>query len=335
MEEKRSIEIVAPTSRAWEGMKRILFRPFDISKWFVLGFSAWLASLMDGRGSNFNFSNSGSGGGDSDDIDPGEMANEAMDWIKEHLEMIITVGAIVAVFVVAVWVALLWVSSRGKFMLVDNVVHNRALVAEPWKGFRTEGNSLFRWRVLFVLVSIAMLLAIVGGGIWTGVSEYNKTESISGGTIAMIAGLVLVLLLLVLFMNYVQFLQETVVVPVMYARSLRVSDAWKETLRIHGENFGSFVLFFLWQVVLGFGAGAAMLIAMLVTCCIAAILFAIPYIGAVALLPVTVFFRILSLEFIRQFGKDFDVWKGATLLPALPQPRSPFEPPDLPPKQSL
>ena len=45
------IEFIAPTKRAYEGMKCILFRPFDMGKWFILGFTAWLATLFEGGGS--------------------------------------------------------------------------------------------------------------------------------------------------------------------------------------------------------------------------------------------------------------------------------------------
>jgi len=33
--------------------------------------------------------------------------------------------------------------SRGKFMFLDNVVHDRAEVSQPWQDFRRLGNSLF------------------------------------------------------------------------------------------------------------------------------------------------------------------------------------------------
>ena len=32
-----------------------MFRPFDIGKWFAIGFCAWLAGLIDQRGSSFDF----------------------------------------------------------------------------------------------------------------------------------------------------------------------------------------------------------------------------------------------------------------------------------------
>ena len=39
------ISFVEPLSRAWERMRRMLFSPFELGRWLVLGFSAWLAGL--------------------------------------------------------------------------------------------------------------------------------------------------------------------------------------------------------------------------------------------------------------------------------------------------
>jgi len=36
------IEVFAPFGEAFETTKKILFQPFDLTKWFVIGFAAWL-----------------------------------------------------------------------------------------------------------------------------------------------------------------------------------------------------------------------------------------------------------------------------------------------------
>ena len=40
------IEIFAPFGEAFELTKKILFQPFDLAKWLVIGFSAWLATFF-------------------------------------------------------------------------------------------------------------------------------------------------------------------------------------------------------------------------------------------------------------------------------------------------
>src|SRR5205809_8079315 len=49
-----SIEIFKPFGEAFELMKKILFQPFDLKKWLVIGFAAFLASLSGGFSSSFN-----------------------------------------------------------------------------------------------------------------------------------------------------------------------------------------------------------------------------------------------------------------------------------------
>ncbi len=48
------IEIFKPFGEAFELTKKILFQPFDLKKWFVIGFAAWLANLGVGGG-GFNY----------------------------------------------------------------------------------------------------------------------------------------------------------------------------------------------------------------------------------------------------------------------------------------
>src|SRR5207244_13027682 len=51
---ERNIEIFKPFGEAFELMKRILFQPSDVKKWFVIGFAAWLANLGSG-GFNYQY----------------------------------------------------------------------------------------------------------------------------------------------------------------------------------------------------------------------------------------------------------------------------------------
>ena len=58
-----NISYSEPFSRGWNRMKKALFQPFDIAKWFTVGFTAFLATLMDspgpGGGGNYSDRNYG------------------------------------------------------------------------------------------------------------------------------------------------------------------------------------------------------------------------------------------------------------------------------------
>lgn len=45
-----SVSVTVPLSQALDHVKHVLFQPFDLGKWFVIGFCAWLAFLGEGGG---------------------------------------------------------------------------------------------------------------------------------------------------------------------------------------------------------------------------------------------------------------------------------------------
>ena len=47
------IEIFKPFGEAFELTNKILFQPFDLKKWFVIGFAAFLSGHLAGVGFNF------------------------------------------------------------------------------------------------------------------------------------------------------------------------------------------------------------------------------------------------------------------------------------------
>ena len=47
------IEIFKPFGQAFELTNKILFQPFDLKKWFVIGFAAFLSGHLAGVGFNF------------------------------------------------------------------------------------------------------------------------------------------------------------------------------------------------------------------------------------------------------------------------------------------
>ncbi len=292
------IEFIAPTQRAYRRMYSVLFEPFDIGKWFVLGFSAWLAALSDGGGG---------GGGNSVDLgDPSGWDGDTsgwMDWFQENtlLAVAIVVGVLLIIlFVIALVVALLWVSSRGKFMFLDNLVHDRTLVQQPWKEFKREANSLFIWRLGLLLISVAVAMVFLAALLGAMLS----TE----GLLFIVILLGVFFLIFLLTLGYVTIQLEHFVVPLMYKERLTVGPAIKRFLPLHHQNLSDFILYFLWLLILWTGAVLIILVVGLATCCVGFLLMIIPYIGTVFLLPVAVFFRYLGPEFLRQYGAELDIF---------------------------
>jgi hypothetical protein len=151
-----NIAFFAPLGRAWNRMKVALFQPFDLHKWFVVGFTAFLAGLADGnRGSSSSRV--------SDDWSFREFLGfpgRAWAWLIDHPGwfMLIAFGVFMLILI---GIIILWLSSRGKFMFLDNVVHDKAEVANPWKEYKREGDSLFLWRLVFILVCFIFFVSLI------------------------------------------------------------------------------------------------------------------------------------------------------------------------------
>lgn len=112
-------------------MKKALFQPFDLGKWFTIGFTAFLAGLMDGGGGGGGNSSRYSSRYKSEDLfDFFNFPNVASEWLANHpvLATLIFIGVGLLVVLLIVF---LWLSSRGKFMFLHNVVHNKAEVVAP------------------------------------------------------------------------------------------------------------------------------------------------------------------------------------------------------------
>jgi len=271
----------------------VLF-PFDIGKWLTLGFVAFLANLGESGGSNFNFPDTGSGRGGSG-VDP------VLDWIRQNVGLVLAITAIVVVVGFGIGVLLLWLSSRGKLMFVDCVVNNRAAVKEPWARFRELARHLFWFRFWLSLIGLAGFLIAAGAGAALAWSDIEAGRFGSAAlTGVLVGGGILILFTFPLLV--IGVVLEDFVVPAMVLYQESVKPSWQRVKQgIFAGHAGQIVVFYLMKIALSFAVGLIALLATCITCCFAAI----PYVGSVILLPLTVFMRSYSIFYIEQFGADW------------------------------
>src|SRR5205807_7247895 len=102
------IEIFQPFGEAFELMKKILFQPFDLKKWLVIGFVAWLANLA------------GSGGGFNYQYDRREHVQTLNQTISQIPQPVLITGICVLIcLVLALVLVVAWLRARGGFMFTD------------------------------------------------------------------------------------------------------------------------------------------------------------------------------------------------------------------------
>jgi hypothetical protein len=294
----------------------MLFRVGDWpERWFVTGFAVFLSGLV-GYGASWQYRWAlGDDGPASRSFVRGLVTDPALLFLMGWL----------AVFGLAVYVALLWVSSRAKFVFLENVAALRPAIGDPWKGYAREGNSLFVFRLVFVLITFSITILVVGpplvlGGI-ASVRGGNWGWGLGGAFLSVLAGMILGIAI-----AYAYCFLDNFVVPLMYRDRSSAMDAWRKFLPLLRERPAEFLLFGVLLLVLAVAAGIAVFVAGVLTCCIGLFVLAIPYVGTVALMPLWTTYRGYGPEFLAQFGPEWTVFPPEVVEPG-PTPGTATGPP--------
>jgi hypothetical protein len=308
------IQVVRPFSEAIELTKQILFRPFDLKKWFIIGFAAWLSRI--GAGFNFNYQRNYHY--DQRTGLRGVPVFQGLSDLIHRTPAWLVVWAIVlfVVLVIGLCILFAWLRARGRFMFIDCIVRNRAAIAEPWREFRRLGNSFFLFSLLvgfgfllLVSVLLAPLIILIGHH-----GEYRDLFFVS----------VIVVWATVLFILGIAWvIVAHLMIPIMYRRRILAWAACREAIALIGRYPDAITLYCLFWILIVIGSVVVACTAVCLTCCVVAI----PYIGTVILLPLYLCLRAFGLLYLRQFGSDYDAWAA---IPPVVEPAAP-EPPAPPP----
>lgn len=306
----REISVTEAIEPAYDRMKRMLFQPFDFSKWIVIGFCAWLAGLGEsGGGGSYNGYNGNHGNGQG--AHPGEQLREfyhkASDYVLANLGWIVPLAIFLALLLLVIWLLVIWLSSRGKFMFLHCVVWDKAEVDVPWHQHAAQASSLFRFRVILGLLGMVLflpLLVIVAVSILKMVLQGEP--NLAG--IMLVAGLIMLMAPLAIGFALIRKFTVDFVLPLMFLRRASCLAAWREFWKLLAANPGKFTVYILFQIVLGMVIGAIVMATIVVTCCIACCLLALPFVGTVLLLPVLIFKRAYSLHYLAQYGPQYNVF---------------------------
>ncbi|MEJ2052917.1 MAG: hypothetical protein P8X42_03265 [Calditrichaceae bacterium] len=258
------IRFFDPLSAAWSRMVTALFKPFDIGKWFAVGFTAFLAHFMDYGSGGGNFGNQG---GDYGHFSLHDFFNDTIgNWMIDHPGWVSAI-ILISIVVLIIMVVLTWIGARGKFMFLDNVVHDRKLVKQPWREYKTQGDSLFLWRLGY----LAVLFVIFGFYIWICYStlqemyfDYVPDETLITYAVFMILGL----LLLIIIAAYISLFVNHFIVPIMYKKGHKAMVAWGHFMALFSKSKGSFLLYGLLVLFLMICVFILAMIFGLLTCCL-------------------------------------------------------------------
>src|ERR1039457_3364471 len=165
----REIGVTEAIEPAYERVKQMLFKPFDLTKWIIIGFCAWLAGFGESGGGGgggfngfnnaFNHDNHHFNGSGREQFR--HFYEQARDYVAANFYWIAPVTIFVVVVLVVFWLLILWLSSRGKFMFLHCVALDKAEVEVPWIKFSGVGNSLFRFRLVVGLIGMVIMLPLL------------------------------------------------------------------------------------------------------------------------------------------------------------------------------
>jgi hypothetical protein len=324
-----NVSVTAPITPAIERVKALLFQPFDLGRWFVIAFGAWLAGLGR-RGFGFNYQARLPGGHTHPEAGPDFHAlfEHARSYVMNNLTWIIPLAIALAIFLVALGVVMAWLRARGNFIFLHCVALNRAEVAVPWNKFARQGNSLFLFNLVLGFVWILASMPVLILMVLTLTRIMHQSQPAPRILLALLPlGLMLLSIGMVFFI--IGKLTIDFVVPIMFLRGSKCRVAWTEFLRLLAYNLGRVLLYLLFQIVVALAIAFLVLAAVIITCCCAGCLMLIPYLGTVLLLPMHVFRRSYSLGYLAQYGPDFNVFPPPAPL------QSPVAAPSQPPGAAL
>jgi hypothetical protein len=192
-------------------------------------------------------------------------------------------------------------------MFLHCVALDQAEVAAPWRKYSGATQSLFWFRVVLGCIGIISMLPLLAGvGVAILRMVLRGEPDVAGVMLGLVMGLGFFLLAIIFALIHKLLLDF--VVPIMALRGTSCLAAGREFSGLLAAHLGQFVWYLLFQFVLAMAIGIIVLMAILLTCCIAGCFLMLPFIGTVLLLPVLVFKRAYSLYFLAQFGAEYDVF---------------------------
>lgn len=149
-------------------------------------------------------------------------------------------GFALGVFLLAIFFA--WLSNCAQFVLVESIVYDRHVLAEPFSRLKSNGTGLFIWTLLVGLACMLPAGGVIAGGVGVGVlaGEDSPGALLAVGLSALALLAVLGLAICVLFALTTHF-----VVPVAYRQRLGISSAWSLVWQTLRQRKGDTCLFLL------------------------------------------------------------------------------------------
>jgi len=321
----RKVKIETLITKSINRTKLILFKPFSMKKWFCLLLIAYLAGNLGGGSGNFSGMDRKAKKAEAAEQEYLIDANDEQDTGQEYTDgwdrsargtsknnfcplkstvgpwIFLVIGILGTVFLVIV-ILFTWLSSRFKFIWLNSIMANDASIAEPFKRFSKEGNSLFKFFLALMFAGLVFfgLIAfwVYTNGAATGVFE--KDNNLSFMQLVNVFALPAVVLIIgIIALAIIHIIIDHFVVTIMGIEHCLFKPAWEKFTDILSNNKKDFVIYFL--VLIGLGIATVILSFLIAFICViallivAAVLFGLPFLLFSALLKLKIVFIIFAI----------------------------------------
>ena len=241
---------------AFEHARQQLLRPFRMGQWARLAVVGLLAGeLGSSNGCNFKY--------------PLNRQHRAVHQpLGGNLPALLTnhpalfAGIIAAVVVISIGLIVLftYITSMMRFILFDSIISRECHIRRGWAVRKRPGFRFFCWQILFMLVSFAGLLIVIGVPLayawaagWFAQAREHVVRLLLGGLVLFFLFFVLLTVIAV-----IRVMTKDFVVPQMALEDIGAMEGWRRLWEWIKADKGGYAGFIGMKIVLAIGAAIAL-----------------------------------------------------------------------------
>jgi hypothetical protein len=248
---------------AFRHAKEQLLRPFRFGQWARLALVGLLAGELGSGGScNFNYPMNTHRTGSQQTF----LAQSWPTQLANHTALF--TGTVLALIVIGFGLMVLftYIGSVMRFILFDSIIARECHIRAGWARRKGPGLRLFWWQIVFMLVSFAAIMIVIGIPVacaWASGWFAHPRDHVVGLVLSG-AALLLVLFVLLVCMAVIHVMTKDFVVPQMALEEISAVEGWRRLWLLLKAEKGGYAGYIGMKLVLSIGAGVAVTIVALI-----------------------------------------------------------------------
>ena len=235
------ISAVDAISPALQHTKKQLFQPFRLGQWTKLAVVGLLAGELGSGGGGFN-------GNLGNNFPRSGGSHHFLAQSLPPLPNFALYAGLIAVLVAAallLGIIFLYVSSVMRFILFDSVLTQECRVSESWNRRQSPGLRYFVWKLLYLVVTVAFLLLLIGipaafafAEGWFKQPREHLAPLILAGVVLFLIALIFCVIAAVVFV-----LTKDFVVPQMALEGIGPFEGWRRLWLMMSTQKGDYAIY--------------------------------------------------------------------------------------------